>query len=100
MRDTALVQAMGVLRTSYAVRRHGSVEMKITLTPTTEVPVVVWCNEGMFYARQSDTVTEPQICLAVDLFEVIAELAGLDLEDASQSAEAVALADRAQRELD
>jgi hypothetical protein len=45
-------------------------------------------------------VTEPQICLAVDLFEVIAELAGLDLEDASQSAEAVALADRAQRELD
>jgi hypothetical protein len=53
----------------------------------------------MFYARQSDTVSEPQICMAIDLFEVIAELAGLDLEDSSQSAEAVALADRAQREL-
>jgi hypothetical protein len=74
--------------------------MQITLKPTTAVRVVVWRNDGMFYARQSDTVHEPQICLAVDLFEVIAELAGLDLEDASQSAEAVALADRAQRELD
>ena len=73
--------------------------MQITLTPSTEVPVVVWRNDGMFYARQSDTVNEPQICLAVDLFEVIAELAGLDLEDSSQSAEAVVLADRAQREL-
>jgi hypothetical protein len=74
--------------------------MQITLTPTTEVPVVVWRNDGMFYARQSDAVNEPEICLAVDLFEVIADLAGLDLEDSSQSAEAVALADRAQRELD
>jgi hypothetical protein len=73
--------------------------MQITITPTTEVPVVVWRNDGMFYARQSDTVSEPQICMAIDLFEVIAELAGLDLEDSSQSAEAVALADRAQREL-
>jgi hypothetical protein len=74
--------------------------MKITLTPTTQVPVIVWRNDGMFYARRSDTVHEPQICLAVDLFEVIAELAGLDLEDDSQSAEAVALAEHAQRELD
>jgi hypothetical protein len=74
-------------------------KMKITITPTTEVPVVVWINDGMFYARQSDTVTEPQICLAVDLFEVIAELAGLDLEDAEQSAEAVALAYQAHTEL-
>ena len=43
---------------------------------------------------------EPQICAAVDLFEVIAELAGLNLEVAAQSAEAVALALEAQRELE
>jgi hypothetical protein len=100
MRGIAPVQAVGTIRWAYLVRRHGGGKMNITLTPTTEVPVVVWRNDGMFYARQPDAVNEPQICLAVDLFEVIAELAGLDLEDASQSAEAVALADRAQRELD
>jgi hypothetical protein len=79
--------------------RHGDREMEITLIPSTEVPVVVWRNDGMFYARQTDAVNEPQICLAIDLFEVIAELTGLDLEKSSQSAEAVALAERAQREL-
>jgi|ERR1039458_1425397 hypothetical protein len=99
MRDIAPGQGLGAMRATSQVRRHGGGKMKITITPTTEVPVVVWINDGIFYARQSDTVHEPQICLAVDLFEVIAELAGLDLEDSSQSAEAVALANQAQREL-
>jgi hypothetical protein len=40
-----------------------------------------------------------QICLAVDLFEVIAELAGLDLERHEQAAEAIGLAEEAQRRL-
>jgi hypothetical protein len=79
--------------------RRGGGEMNITLTTTTAVPVVIWTRDGMFYARDSDTMTEPQICMAVDLFEVIAELAGLDLDDAGQSAEAVALANQAQRDL-
>jgi len=39
------------------------------------------------------------VCLAVDLFEVIAELLGLDLEVDEQSAEAVLLATRAQETL-
>ena len=43
---------------------------------------------------------QPQICAAVDLFEVIAELAGLNLEVTAQSAEAVRLALEAQRELE
>jgi hypothetical protein len=40
---------------------------------------------------------EPQICVAVDLFEVIAELAGLNLDVKAQSAEAVRLSIEAQR---
>jgi hypothetical protein len=43
---------------------------------------------------------EPQTCVAVDLFEVIAELAGLNLEVKAQSAEAVRLSIEAQRELE
>jgi hypothetical protein len=43
---------------------------------------------------------EPQICAAVDLFEVIAELAGLNLDVTAQSAEAVELSLEAQRELE
>jgi len=39
------------------------------------------------------------VCLAVDLFEVIAELSGLDLEDRAEAAEAVALAEEARRRL-
>jgi hypothetical protein len=53
----------------------------------------------MFYARPTDTVSEAQICLPIDLFEVIAELAGLDLEDDGQSAEAVGLAVQARQRL-
>jgi hypothetical protein len=43
---------------------------------------------------------EPQICVAADLFEVIAELAGLNLEVKVESAEAVRLSIEAQRELE
>lgn len=37
--------------------------------------------------------------MAVDLFEVIAEIAGLDLEVGEQAAEAMSLAEAAQRRL-
>ena len=39
------------------------------------------------------------MCLAVDLFEVIAELAGLDLERPDQCAEAATLSEHAQSQL-
>ena len=54
----------------------------------------------LYYARPAGSAVEPQICAAVDLFEVIAELAGLNLEVKVQSAEAVRLSIEAQRELE
>ncbi|MBV9336348.1 MAG: hypothetical protein JO243_10690 [Solirubrobacterales bacterium] len=42
---------------------------------------------------------EAQVCLGIDLFEVIAELAGLDLDNEEQSDEATRLAREAQHRL-
>jgi hypothetical protein len=69
--------------------------MKVTLTASSGVQVVVWQGNDTYYTRRADAAAEPEICLAVDLFEVIAELADLDLEDAGQAAEAMLLADQA-----
>jgi hypothetical protein len=49
----------------------------------------------VFHAHRLDDRSDVQTCLAVDLFEVIAELAGLDLEDEIQAAEAMGMAARA-----
>jgi hypothetical protein len=46
------------------------------------------------------SAVEPQICVAADLFEVIAELAGLNLDVRAESVEAVGVAIGAQRRLD
>jgi hypothetical protein len=73
--------------------------MKVTLGASTGARVDVWYEKGLFCARRSDRSDEPQTCMGVDLFEVIAELARLDLEDATEAAEAISLADRAQRRL-
>lgn len=59
----------------------------------------MWQQEELFHARPAGTAREPEMCVAADLFEVIAELAGLDLEQRQQSAEAVALAGDAQQRL-
>jgi hypothetical protein len=73
--------------------------MKLTLTATTGIHVVVWRDDEMFHARRANEATEPQICLGVDLFEVIADLTNLDLDAASDAAEAVRLADDARQHL-
>lgn len=73
--------------------------MQCMLTATTGVKIVVWREGEMFHANAPGSSSAPQVCLAVDLFEVIAELAGLDLDVAEQSAEAVGLAARAQESL-
>jgi hypothetical protein len=73
--------------------------VKVTLRTTMGVTIVVWRVDLMFHARRAGEAVEPQVCLAVDLFEVIAELAGLDLELGGQAAEAISLADEAQRRL-
>jgi len=73
--------------------------MTVTLTPSTGIEILVWREDDTFHARRAHDAAETQICLGVDLFEVIAELAGLDLEDSAQAAEAVALAEDAIRRL-
>jgi hypothetical protein len=74
-------------------------DMHCMLTATTGATVAVWREDDMFHAQPPDGAFPPEVCLAVDLFEVIAELAGLDLDVAEQSAEAVLLAKRAQETL-
>ena len=59
----------------------------------------MWRDQDVFCARRADDATEPEVCLPVDLFEVIAELASLDLELPEQADEAVALARLAQKRL-
>ena len=71
--------------------------MKASLRASTGAKIVVWRDGETYQARLADTVAEAQICLGVDLFEVIAELSGLDLEVWAQAAEAVALAESAQQ---
>lgn len=73
--------------------------MKQTLTPSTGETIVVWRDRDTYCARRAREASEPEVCLAVDLFEVIAELAGLDLDRDDDAAEAVRLADEAQRHL-
>jgi hypothetical protein len=73
--------------------------MKLTLETSTGIEIVVWRDDEMFHARRASEATEPQICLGVDLFEVIAELAELDLDDTADASEAVLLADHAQLRL-
>lgn len=73
--------------------------MDVTLGTSTGAQIVVWREKDVFHARRIDRREEPQTCWAVDLFEVIAELAQLDLNDPAQAAEALRLAARAQRRL-
>jgi hypothetical protein len=83
----------------YSVVGTEAQEMKVTLAASTGARIDVWCQEDLFQARREHQVGEPQICLGVDLFEVIAGLADLDLDDTVQAGEAVVLADQAQRRL-
>ena len=72
----------------------------MTVRASTGAQIRIWRENELYYARPTDSAVEPQICVAVDLFEVIAELAGLNLEVKVQSAEAVRLSIEAQRELE
>ena len=74
--------------------------MKVTVRASTGAQIRVWREAELFYARPARSVVEPQICAAVDLFEVIAELAGLNLDVTAESAEAVRLSIEALRQLE
>jgi len=67
--------------------------MKAQVTASTAKTVVVWRDGELFHARADAAGGGEQVCLGVDLFEVIAELAELDLERPDEAAEALALAD-------
>jgi hypothetical protein len=73
--------------------------MRVTLTAANGNQVLIWREGESFHASRSGALERPQVCLAVDLFEVIAELAGLDLEQRAQAAEAITLAEEAVRRL-
>jgi hypothetical protein len=73
--------------------------MTVTMTASTGAKILVWREKDMFAALRAGGAEEAQICLGIDLFEVIAELAGLDLDDATQSEEATRLADDARQRL-
>ena len=74
--------------------------MKATVRASNGAQIRVWREDDLYYARPAGSALEPQICVAVDLFEVIAELAGLNLEVRAESTEAVALSLEAQRQLE
>ena len=73
--------------------------MTVTLTASTGAKILVWRENDMFAALRAGDSEEAQICLGVDLFEVIAELAGLDLDDEEESEEATSLATDARQRL-
>jgi hypothetical protein len=68
--------------------------MKVTLQASTDAKIFVWQNGDLIYASRADN-QDTQVCLPVDLFEVIADLAGLDLDRKKQADEAVSLANEA-----
>ncbi len=73
--------------------------MTVTFTASTGAKILVWREKDMFAASRAGAAEEAQICLGIDLFEVIAELAGLDLDDEDQADEATRLAADARQRL-
>ena len=73
--------------------------MQTIVTATTGAQIEVWRQDELFHARLAGRQEQPEICVGMDLFEVIADLAGLDLEDRVESAEATRLAFEAQQRL-
>ena len=74
--------------------------MELTLRASTGAKILVWREKDLYHARRSDGSMDTQVCLAMDLFEGVAELASLDLERGAEAAEAIELAESALRRLD
>ena len=73
--------------------------MEVTLRASTAAKILVWLENASYHVQLADRTDAPRICSQMDLFEVIAELAGLDLEEGAQAAEAMTLAEVAERRL-
>jgi hypothetical protein len=73
--------------------------MQVTLRASTGAKILVWLEHDSYRVQLADRTDDPRICLELDLFEVIAELAGLELEEGAQAVEAMTLAEEAERRL-
>jgi len=74
--------------------------MQLTLRASNGAKILVWREDDLFCARLAEApLQKPEMCVGLDLFEIIAELAELDLEAGSEAAEAIELAEDAQRRL-
>jgi len=73
--------------------------MTVAFRASTGTKILVWREKDMFAASRAGAAEEAEICLGIDLFEVIAELAGLDLDDERDAEEATRLADDARQRL-
>ncbi len=73
--------------------------MTVTFTASTGAKILVWREKDMFAASRAGAAGEAQICMGIDLFEVIAELAGLDLDEEQDAEEAMRLASEARQRL-
>ncbi len=73
--------------------------MAVTVRASTGVEIAIWREGMLFHAAHAGSEREPQVCIALDLFEVIAELAGLNLEMPHHSREALELAASVQAQL-
>jgi hypothetical protein len=73
---------------------------QVTLRTSNGAKILVWHEDDRFHARRAEAPTEPpRTSGALELFEIIADLAGLDLEDGAQAAAAIDLSESAQRRL-
>jgi hypothetical protein len=73
--------------------------MKVTLRASTGAKILVWRNSETFHSQPLGSTEQDRACASDDLFEVLAELAGLDLDEGAQAAEAMRLADDARLRL-
>ena len=73
--------------------------MKLTLRASTGAKILVWRDSETFHSQLLGSPGQDCRCSSDDLFEVLAELAGLDLDEGAQAAEAMRLADDAQLRL-
>ena len=74
--------------------------MQVTLRARNGAKILVWREDDLFHAQRAEAPAEQaRSSCAIALFEVIADLAELDLEDGAQAATAIELSDSAQRRL-
>jgi hypothetical protein len=76
----------------------GTDDSTYSFSTSTGARLEIWRHNGLFCAQRQGA-DDPEVCLGVDLFEVIAELGGLDLDDKHQAAEAQRLSRRTQDDL-